>query len=155
MNCSFVTRCLCVGPNPTTESEMEELESLGITAVLSVQSDEDVSGRGPDWEGSTAEKQGLTYRNVPVTDFDLLNLVERLPACVRALQALLSAGHRVYVHCTAGVSRSPTVAAAFLHWCERLPLETALKQVREARPGCCPDREVIRRARWIPECERE
>ncbi len=120
---------------------------MGITAILSLQSEEDVRDRKPDWEKDAAENEGLNFRNVPVTDYDSFDLKWKLPACVKALHELLSAGHRVYVHCTAGISRSPTVAAAYLHWCEHWPLERAVDQTRESRPGCCPLEQVIRLAR--------
>jgi protein-tyrosine phosphatase len=54
-------------------------------------------------------------RRVPVRDFDAAELRSKLPECVRNLDGLLSAGHLVYLHCTAGINRSPTVAMAFLY----------------------------------------
>jgi len=38
------------------------------------------------------------------------------------LERLLKQGKIVYVHCIAGVNRSPTVVAAYLHWCVELEL---------------------------------
>jgi protein-tyrosine phosphatase len=144
MNSSFITRYICVGPNPTTYDEMTELEALGITAILSLQSEEDRRDRDANREQSAAEAKGLTYHCVPVTDFDSLDLKRKLPACVIALHDLLNAGHRVYLHCTAGVSRSPTVAVAYLHWVLKWPLERALDELRVMRPGCSPLADVIR-----------
>ena len=146
MNCSFITRSICVGPNPTTGDEMRELEALGITAILSLQSEEDLRDREAGWEQSAAETIGLTYRCVPVTDFDSLDLKRKLPACVTVLHELLNAGHRVYLHCTAGISRSPTVAVAYLYWALKWPLERALDEAHWRRPGCCPLADVVRAA---------
>jgi len=39
-----------------------------------------------------------------------------LPDSVAVLERMLKQGHSVYVHCSAGVNRSPTVVAAYLHW---------------------------------------
>ena len=44
-------------------------------------------------------------------DFDRADLKLKLPASVTALNDLVESGETVYVHCTAGVSRSPTVVA--------------------------------------------
>jgi len=89
----------------------------------------------------------MAYRNVPVTDFDSANLRRKLPECVVALNQMLHAGHSVYVHCTAGVSRSPTVVAAYLHWCLDWPLEEAVSHLKGIR-ACTPNWEAINRARW-------
>jgi len=53
---------------------------------------------------------------VPVRDFDLVDLREKLLECVHLLERLLAASHLVYLHCTIGAARSPTVAIAYLHW---------------------------------------
>jgi protein-tyrosine phosphatase len=60
---------------------------------------------------------GLAFESVPVKDFSNADPQLRLPKCVAALAHLLGQGHSVYVHCTARVSRSPSVVAAYLHWC--------------------------------------
>jgi protein-tyrosine phosphatase len=89
----------------------------------------------------------MDFLNMPVTDFDSADLQRRLPECVRALDGMLKAGHSVYVHCTAGVSRSPTVVVAYLHWCLEWPLAKALAHVKKIR-DCCPNSEAIRHANW-------
>jgi protein-tyrosine phosphatase len=147
MDCHRVTPNLLVGSYPLDSEEVEELRSAGITAILSLQTDEDLGQRGIDWERKAALAANLTFRSVPVRDFDTAELQQKLPSCVELLDRMLKAGHTVYLHCTAGVNRSPTVAAAYLHWCLAWPLERALAHVREVR-DCSPNAEAIRRARW-------
>lgn len=149
MNCASITPDLWVGPWPEDSEDYEYLKAQGITAILSLQSEEDLEQRDAQSPENTARSFGLAFRNVAVTDFDALDLYYQLPKCVGALEDFFSAGHKVYVHCTAGVSRSPTVAAAYLHWCLDWPLEKALDHVKEAR-NCCPMGAVIRRAQWQP-----
>ena len=60
-----------------------------------------------------------------------------------ALDRMLKTGHTVYLHCTAGTGRSPTVAAAYLHWCLAWPLERALAHLRDAR-DCSPNAEAMK-----------
>ena len=88
MDCHFITRSLCIGVNPQDQSDLKQLQSMGITAILSLQSEEDLRDRDPDWEKSAAEMEGLTYRNVSVTDYDSLDLKWKLPSCVKALREL-------------------------------------------------------------------
>lgn len=147
LDCDRVTRNLLVGSYPMDSKEVEELRSLGITAILSLQTDEDLAERGVEWEEKAALAAKLTFRNVPVRDFDGADLQRKLPICVVVLDRMLKAGHTVYLHCTAGAGRSPTVAAAYLHWCLVWPLERALAHVRKVR-DCSPNAEAIRGTRW-------
>jgi dienelactone hydrolase len=64
---------------------------------------------------------------------------------VATVERILATGNTLYLHCTAGVNRSPTVAVAYLHKCLQWPLERALEHIRGCR-NCCPDADVIRRA---------
>lgn len=47
-------------------------------------------------------------------------------------------GHRVLVHCEMGISRSPAIAAAYLHLAQGVALDQALLSVQAARPVAEP-----------------
>jgi protein-tyrosine phosphatase len=147
MNCDRIAEELLVGSCLLEANEVEALRSLGISAILSLQTEQDMGKRGIDWEKKAAFAANLTFRSLPVRDFDTADLQEKLPECVKVLDGMLKAGHTVYLHCTSGTGRSPTVAAAYLHWCLAWPLEQALAHVREAR-DCSPNVEAIRGALW-------
>lgn len=147
MDCDRIAQNLLVGSCLLDTNEVEELRSLGVTAILSLQTEQDTGERGIEWEEKAALAAKLTFRSVPVRDFDAADLRRKLPECVAGLDRMLRGGHTVYLHCTAGTGRSPTVAAAYLHWCLAWPLERALAHVREAR-DCSPNAEAIRCARW-------
>ena len=147
IDCDRVTGSLLIGSYPIDNKEIDELRSVGITAILSLQTDEDLREREIEWERKAALAANLTFRSVPVRDFDAADLQQKLPNCVIVLDRMLKAGYTVYLHCTAGVKRSPTVAAAYLHWCLAWPLERALAHVREVR-DCSPNTKAIRCARW-------
>lgn len=141
---------LYVGTFLETADEVEMLrKQVGVTVVLNLQTDEDI------WSG---ELFGEPFDNlygdgcvklcrVPVRDFDTIDLRQRLPECVATLRDLLDDGQTVYLHCTAGVNRAPTVAIAYLHWCLGWDLALALKHVEECR-DCSPNVEAIRSADW-------
>jgi len=59
MDCHFITRSLCIGVNPQDQSDLKELQSMGITGILSLQSEEDLRDRDPDWEKSVAERPSV------------------------------------------------------------------------------------------------
>ena len=136
---------LLVGPAPMDDADFRQLKALKITAILSFQTDEDGPEGAIENERIAAIKAGMSFTNVPVTDFDRLELARKLPECVQALEQILARGDALYLHCTAGVNRSPTVAAAYLHWSLGWPLEKVLEHIEMCR-NCCPDGEAIRRA---------
>ncbi len=147
MDCDRITENLFVGSCLLGAEEAEELRRLGVTAILSLQTEEDMGERGVQWEEKAASAAKLAFRNLPVRDFDSMDLRRKLSECVVALDRMLKAGHTVFLHCTAGTERSPTVAAAYLHWCLAWPLGKALAHVRDRR-DCSPNEEAIGCARW-------
>lgn len=144
---SSVTSNLVLGPDPWTPDHLRALKRERVTAILSLQTEEDRGKRGNEWEESVARQQGFVFRNVPILDFNNADLLRKLPEAVAVLDELLKAGHTVYVHCSAGVSRSPTVVVAYLYWCLDWPLQGALEQVQRVRM-CSPNREAIEHAVW-------
>ncbi len=128
---------------------MEDLiRRAAITAVLNLQTDEDLRHWQIDW-ASIHDRylfRSILVRQVPVRDFDTVDLRHKLAECVRVLQELLDARHRVYIHCTAGVGRSPTVVIAYLVWCRSMRMEHAVALVKR-RHHCVPDLEAIQGAK--------
>jgi protein-tyrosine phosphatase len=140
---SCVLPNLFVGPGASDEADFEQLQALNISAILSLQSAEDVNTSELLQRRNAATRRGLRFHNLPVVDFDRADLQRKLRDCVEALDDLLKYGEVVYLHCTAGVTRSPTVAAAFLHWKLGWKIEDALARLRSVR-ACCPDSDIIR-----------
>jgi protein-tyrosine phosphatase len=141
---------LFVGSRPRVAEDVDELaREAGISAVLNLQTDEDMSWYDIDWQNLEAHyrKTEIEVVRCPVRDFDPEDLREKLPECVHKLKELLEAGRTVYLHCTAGVNRSPTVAAAYLHRCRGWDVENAVAYVKERR-NCSPEVEAIRLAAW-------
>ena len=143
MKCDCVLPNLFIGPDPRDEADFEQLQAMKITVILSLQSEDDVNTSEVLSRRKAATQRALTIYNVPVVDFDRADLRRKLRDCVGALDNLLKSGEIVYLHYTAGVSRSPTGAAAFLHWKLGWSIDDALSHVTAVR-NCCPDAEVIR-----------
>ena len=148
MKCDAVLPNLFVGPDPRSAEDFLYLKTLNITAILSLQRDEDRHDGGIEDERVAARKAGLRFASVPVEDFSHADLALRLHDCVAALDQLLKEGNTVYVHCTAGVSRSPTIAVAYLHWRLGWELERAAIHLQACR-RCVPDTDATRYARRV------
>ncbi|HOM18403.1 MAG TPA: dual specificity protein phosphatase family protein [Thermoguttaceae bacterium] len=147
MELTLILPRVYVGSCPVEPADIDQLKELGITAVFSLQTEEDFLFWGIDWPAleSAYRKMDIELVRIPVQDFSPEDLREKLPACVAALEKLLQAGHTVFVHCSAGVNRSPSVVVAYLHWTQHMPLEEALEYVRQRRP-CDPYADSIRLA---------
>ena len=130
---------LLIGSCPESAADIDALKAAGISAVLNLQTDDDLLDRDIDWTAMEAHYRRLDVevRRVPIEDFSPSDLRKKLRACVRILEGLIDAGRTVYVHCNAGINRSPTVAVAYLHWVEKHDLPAAHAHVMSRRP-CDP-----------------
>jgi protein-tyrosine phosphatase len=150
MNLNQIEPNLFVGSCPQHAEDVERLRNEhGITAVLNVQTDEDLDDWGIHWDQlrQAYEETGIVLRHEPVRDFDPEALRRRLPDCVRALAELVNEDHTVYVHCSYGINRSPTTVIAYLHRCEDWDLGDAVGHVLRNRP-CDPLVHTIATADW-------
>lgn len=137
-----------VGACPRTAEHVNSLKShVGITAVLNLQTEDDFDDWGINWYDMEAHYRDacIEVRRTPVRDFDADALRRHLPQCVQALDVLLRDGHTVYVHCSAGINRSPSTVIAYLLWVEQWDWKQAIDHVTSHR-HCDPYLEVIQAA---------
>ncbi|HLK11304.1 MAG TPA: dual specificity protein phosphatase family protein [Candidatus Binatia bacterium] len=130
---------LLVGPYPVAEDAAWLRGEHAVSAVVSLQDDADLASKGlvlGDLTGAYAAA-GIAFHRIPIPDGDEASLAARLDDALALLDALRRAGGRVYLHCNAGFNRAPTVAIAYLHVHEGLPLAAAAALVKRLRP-CVP-----------------
>jgi len=148
MNYSQVFPQIFVGSYPESTGDIDTLrDRASITAVLNLQTDEDIRDLHIDWPvlQSHYASSRIVLRRCPVKDFDAEDLRARLGECVGILDELIGDRHSVYVHCTAGAGRAPSVVIAYLHWCLGWNLDRALGHVTRVRL-CTPNIHTIRLA---------
>lgn len=138
---------LLFGSCPMTAGDIALLKDTGITAVLNLQTNEDIEHRDIDWAGMEAayRELGVAIRRFPIEDFSPVDMRKKLRQCVRLLAEMIQAGHVVYLHCNAGINRSPTAAVAYLHWVEKWDLQEAHEYILRCRP-CDPYVQEVRLA---------
>jgi protein-tyrosine phosphatase len=142
---------LFVGSHPRAIGDVERLRrESAITAVLNLQTDEDMDSVKLDWRLLEAHYRAcsIDLLRLPVKE-EQIELREKLPGCVRTLSALIAGGRTVYLHCTEGIGRSPTVAIGYLHWSLGWGFDAAVSHVKHARQ-CSPHLEALRLALWNP-----
>jgi protein-tyrosine phosphatase len=86
------------------------------------------------WLGQHSQSRAIWF---PVPDLHAPPLAEAI-SLVSRLDALLSDGARVIMHCAAGIGRSGTMAAAVLMWGGMSAVE-ATAQVAASRPMAGPE----------------
>lgn len=147
-----LTSDLQVGPGPSSVEDAQRLRSLGIDRLLSLQTDADLASRGLRWSvvWQMLMAQGIRAERHPIVDFDAKDFARQLSGAVKALEDLLAVDDparppRVYVHCTAGINRSPSVALAAL--ARRMGFEAALALLGSAHPEAVPYKDVVEK--WL------
>lgn len=147
-----LTSDLHVGPGPGSVEDAQHLRSLGIDRLLSLQTDADLASRGLRWPvvWQMLMAQGIRAERHPIVDLDARDFARQLTAAVAALEDLLAVDDparppRVYIHCTAGINRSPSVALAVL--ARRMGFDAALALLGSAHPGAVPYDELV--AKWL------
>jgi hypothetical protein len=124
-----------------TRADLGRIQAgAGVSAVLSLQHDECLAYWDIDYDSMYRHGMslGLAMYRCPVRDFDIPNQRERLPHAVAALARLRAAGHRTYVHCTAGLGRAPLTVLGYLTWIEARSPDGAIGLIHAARPGAVP-----------------
>jgi predicted protein tyrosine phosphatase len=141
---------LVIGSCPMTLSDIDAIQAgTAATAILSVQCDECRAAFRIDLEEHVrhAARRGMPLGNAPMRDFDVDDQRRNLVHAVVSLTRLLSAGHNVYVHCTAGINRAPLTVLGYLTFVEGLRHEEALALIRTGRPQAEPYSEAWRGCR--------
>ena len=146
INFNIITEQFSVGSYPQNGVDMHRLKSgPGISAILNLQTDVDLAALGIDWSRFEQAylQQELVCHRWPITDFSADDLIRQLTGAALALDRLIQAGHRVYIHCTAGVGRAPAVAIGYLTWHRNMVLDEAITLVMSRR-SCDPNLDALR-----------
>lgn len=141
LNWGEISPRILIGTCPMRPADLGRIQAAtGVSAVLSVQHDDCLAYWGIDYGEMCEHGAGLGLRmeRRAMRDFDVADQREKLPGAVAALARLQAEGHRTYVHCTAGLGRSPLTVLSYLICIEdRLP-EQAIALIHGARPGAVP-----------------
>lgn len=133
---------LYIGPS-IHPPDLPRLHRARITAVLSLQqAGVDLSHAAVERMRAACEPR-ILFRNLGIHDYDPDAVVAALPVVLPSLHDLISNGRTVYVHCSEGINRAPSVALAYLVRYEAAQLDTALADLYRCDPGVRPYAAVI------------
>src|SRR5574341_1861622 len=115
--------------------DLPRLRQAGITAVLSLQQ------AGVDLPQAAVDRMRaacaptIAFENVGIHDYDPEAVIAALPGVLHRLAHLLAHGSVVYVHCSEGINRAPSVVLAYLVRHEGLAVTDALNDLRCSDAG--------------------
>ena len=120
---------------------IKKLKKLGIKKVLTVMSA----------FGNHYSESQFVHKSIDVTDDFNSNLIRHFKECL----LFIDGNDKVFVHCAAGMSRSPTVVIAYLMWKRRLSLNDAINFVKKKRPEISPNLSFMKQLQMFQELLRE
>ena len=144
INYSRILKNLFVGSCPILHEDIRKLKEEDVTAVLNLQTDSDLAYWDIDWKDlkKVYDKSQILAIRYPIRDFDMAHLRERLEGGVDLLDKMLN-DHTVYLHCSAGINRSPTIAIAFIMRDMDMGMEDAVSHFSD-RHYCEPYVEALK-----------
>ena len=133
---SKITDTIYLG-NMEAAFNYKKLKKLGIRKVLTV-----MSAFGNHYHENT-----FVHKSIDVTDDYETNLIRYFKECLLFIDGY----DKVFVHCAAGMSRSPTIVIAYLMWKKKLSLNDAIKFVKNKRPEISPNLNFMRQLQTFQE----
>ena len=128
---SRVTDYIYVGPQHRVNGK-QALERAGITHIINMRSEFDDELHDLTLGGARSDN----YCYLPTIDDDPIS-AEHIARGIAFISRAIESGGKVYIHCSAGVGRAPSMAAAFLI-SRGYGAEEALGLIRQARPFIKP-----------------
>jgi|SRR5271156_253308 len=128
------------------EEEMTGWHRAGINTVLSLLTPEEEQDLDLKREAREAKAQGMRFASLPIPDRQVPNSESEVSAALDRIDADLTAGKNVVVHCRQGIGRTGLVAACLLV-SKGLTPEAAVKILSAARGSSVP--ETTEQRRWI------
>jgi len=96
------------------EDEIAAWRGVGIDTVLSLLTPDEVKDLDLGNEGQEVKRVGMKFLSLPIPDRQVPQSESQITATVEKLDADLSAGKNVVIHCRQGIGRSGLVAACLL-----------------------------------------
>jgi hypothetical protein len=127
-----LTNRLALGPMPGGEAHWQQLEQAGLRARFSC--------CYPHEEGPSPVPSHWLSAGVPLPDHRRQEPLDeaRLTEALDRAQLLLNQGEPLYLHCLAGIERSPLIAVGLTARERNLSLFDALDWVRRCHPVAMP-----------------
>lgn len=126
--CSKVTDFLYIG-GAAAAKDKATLSHVGITHIINC-----AASIAPAFYPND-----FSYLNLRLRDHSSQDIARHFYMVFDFIERARKLGGRIFVHCVKGISRSPTMAIAYLMWYKQIGMYQALEFVRQARPAVDPN----------------
>ena len=134
------------------EDEVREWKNERMNAVVSLLTNEEQREFDLLRELECAEQHGLTFISLPIIDLGVPTALEETFRTLSKVEALLTSGQNVGIHCRQGIGRSSLIAAALLVMSGATASE-AVDMISESRGLPVP--ETLEQRKWVSDFENE
>ena len=117
MNYSKITDNIFLGPYLHTCEDFERLKNDGVRAVLSIQTEEDFESHSlsPHYLEVLAKEYDISFNRYSIIDMNAEDFRKKCKGALELLKNLIEKNKKkVYVHCSAGMYRSPQIVVLYL-----------------------------------------
>ena len=121
---SQITNTIYLG-NIDAAFNKKKLKQIGIKKILTVM----------EAFGNHYGSNEFIHKSIDVEDNYQTNIIRYFKDCFLFIEGK----DKIFVHCAAGMSRSPTIVIAYIMWKNKLSLNKAIKFVKEKRPLISPN----------------
>jgi len=128
------------------EDEIASWRGEGVDTVFSLLTSEEENDLGLSNEARQVKARGMQFLSLPIPDRDVPDSDIQVAKTLEKVDADLSAGKNVVVHCRQGVGRSGLISAALFVMKGFTP-EAAIKNLSASRGTSIP--ETAAQRRWI------
>jgi protein-tyrosine phosphatase len=128
------------------EDEMAEWRRAGIDTVLSLLTPEEERDLGLENEGRELKARGMKFMSLPIPDLEVPRSECEVAAALEKLNADLSSGKNVVVHCRQGIGRTGLIGACLMVT-KGLSPGAAVESLSAARGLQVP--ETVDQRQWI------
>lgn len=128
-----LTNRLALGPLPSSEAHWQQLDAVGLRSRFSCCYPEEQTGLPsppPHWSSGGSPLPDHREQE-PLQ-------VEQLALALKAAEQMMQRSGPLYLHCLAGMQRSPLLAIGLAARQRGMPLLTALDWVRRCHPASTP-----------------
>jgi protein-tyrosine phosphatase len=128
------------------EDEVRAWRQEGINLVVSLLEKEEIAELDIAGEPAICKAQGIEYVSFPIADRGVPSSAAAMEELVHGLEARLTEGTKIAVHCRAGIGRSALLAACLL-MSFGVDLDSAFERIHLARG--CPVPDTAEQRQWV------
>ena len=129
----ILTNQLAIGPRPLNSSQWQQLEEAGLRGRFSCCYQEEEAALPLPHQGWRSARVSLPDHRQQES-----LRIERLVEALTTADQLMEQGVPIYLHCLAGIERSPLIAVGLIARRRQIDIYAALDWVRRCHPAAQP-----------------